>query len=318
MSLRLARLAILVSVAASATAVAQQAPRYTAPRTEYNQPDFQGIWGTEFLTMMERPPAAQSLVATPEQARALVAGIRAGLPVLVDPDVFVYNISQLAMVKGEYRTSMIVEPKDGRIPFTSAGLAIAGQVSARNNQKFDNPEERPLAERCLENLAYAPIRTVPVFLPRQIVQTRDYLVISPEDSSGPRIIRLQGGHLPDAVRSIGGDSVGHWEGDTLVVEVTHLRADDPARTLPGRPLVLSRQTKITERFTRVSATELFYQFTIEDPALYTQAWSGEFSLTRHDGRVYEYACHEGNYSLPNALRGGRAQDNVADTKQAPR
>src|SRR6185436_19441434 len=111
MSLRLARLAILVSVAASATAVAQQAPRYTAPRTEYNQPDFQGIWGTEFLTMMERPPAAQSLVATPEQARALVAGIRAGLPVLVDPDVFVYNISQLAMVKGEYRTSMIVEPK---------------------------------------------------------------------------------------------------------------------------------------------------------------------------------------------------------------
>src|SRR5678816_142074 len=189
MSLRLARLAILVSVAASAPALAQQAPRYAAPRTEYNQPDFQGIWGTEFLTMMERPPGVPALVATPEQARALVSNIRANLPVLVDPDALLYNIQQLAMVKGEYRTSMIVEPKDGRIPFTPAGLALSGQVTARNGQKFDNPEERPLAERCLENLAYAPIRTVPVFLPRQIVQTRDYLVISPEDSSGPRIIR---------------------------------------------------------------------------------------------------------------------------------
>src|SRR5688572_2862601 len=102
------------------------------------------------------------------------------------------------------------------------------------------------------------MRAVPVLLPRLIVQTRDYGVTSSEDSSGPRIIHLGSRPLPDSVRSIGGYSVGRREGDTLVVNTSNLRADDPARTVAARPLVLSRQTMITERFTRVSATELFY------------------------------------------------------------
>jgi hypothetical protein len=153
----------------------------------------------------------------------------------------------------------------------------------------------------------APIRTVPVFLPQQIVQTRNHVVISSEGPAGLRIIPLSDDELPAVVRSISGYSSGHWEGDTLVVRTRHLRADDPSRTTVGRPLLITRGTTITERFTRVSDTELFYQFTVEDPELYTQPWNGEFSLSRFDGKLYEYACHEGNYSLPNILSGGQAE-----------
>jgi len=279
---------------------------YTVPRTEHGHPDFQGIWATSFLTTLERPAGVAGLVATADEAQQLAAAIRAKIPAVIDPDVQLHNIQQLAMVDGEYRTSVIVEPEDGRLPFTQKGLELAASIEARNNT-YDDPEQRPLAERCLENLAYAPIRTLRVTLPRQIIQTRDSIVISPEDSSGPRVIHL-GGHAPaDALRSIGGYSVGRWDGDTLVVETTNMRADDPARNVAGRPLLLSRRSKVTERFTRVSATELFYRFTVEDDELYTRPWSGEFSLARFDQPIYEYACHENNYSLTNILRGGRAQ-----------
>jgi hypothetical protein len=109
------------------------------------------------------------------------------------------------------------------------------------------------------------------------------------------------------VRSVEGYSVGHWEADTLVVRTSGLLADDPERDVLGRPLLISRESTITERFTRVSDRELFYRFTVEDDRLYTQPWTGEFSMTRHDGPIYEYACHEGNYSLANILRGGQAE-----------
>ena len=151
------------------------------------------------------------------------------------------------------------------------------------------------------------MRAVPVLLPRQIVQTRDHVIISSEDSAGVRVIHLGGERPPDVMRSVGGYSVGRWENDTLVVETTHLRADDPARSGTSRPLLFSPRTRIIERFTRVSPTELFYRFTVEDDELYTRPWTGEFSMTRHDGPIYEYACHEGNYSLPNILRGGQAE-----------
>ena len=309
---RLVLMALLASVA-STVAVAQQPKPYKVPRTEHGHPDFQGIWATAFLTMLERLPGVEGLVATPEQAEKLVAAIRGKLSPLADPDVFVHDIKQLVMVKGQYRTSIIVDPADGRLPYTKAGLELLAKIAARNEQQFDNPEERPFAERCLENLGYPPIRTVPVVLPRQIVQTADYFVISNEDVPGSRLIRLKGGSMPDSMRSIGGYSVGRWEGDTLAVRTTNLRTDDPARTLAGRPLLLGPDTRITEWFTRVSDTELVYRYTVEDAGLYTQAWTGEFSMTRFDGKTFEYGCHEGNYSLTNMLRGGQA---AAARKQA--
>lgn len=304
---RLILVALLVSVGASSAAIAQQSNPYRVPRTEHGRPDFQGIWATAFLTMLERLPGVEGLAATPEQAEKLVAAIRGKMSPLVDPDVFVEDIQQLAKVRGEYRTSIIVDPPNGRLPYTKSGLEMVAKITARNDTQFDNPEERPFAERCLENLGYPPIRTVPVFLPRQIVQTADYVVISNEDAPGSRLIRLKPVSMPDSIRTIGGHSVGHWEGDTLVVRTTNLRTDDPGRTLAGRPLLLGPDTTITEWFTRVSDKELVYRYTVVDANLYTQPWTGEFSLTRVDVQTFEYGCHEGNYSLPNALRGGRAE-----------
>jgi len=203
MYLRLTLMALLASVASTA-ALAQQPKPYKVPRTEHGHPDFQGIWATAFLTMLERLPGVDGLVATPEQAEKLVAAIRGKMSGLVDPDVFVHDLRLLAMVKGQYRTSLIVDPADGRMPYTKAGLDLAAKVNARTEQQFDNPEDRPFAERCLENLGYPPIRTVPVFLPRQIVQTADHVVISNEDVPGSRVIRLKGGSMPDSIRTIGG------------------------------------------------------------------------------------------------------------------
>jgi hypothetical protein len=314
---RLTLVALLASVVASTAVLAQarpdqaksdQAKSYKVPRTDGGHPDFQGIWVTAFLTMLERLPGVEGLVATPEQAEKLVAAIRGKMPVLADPQVFIDDIQQLVKVRGDYRTSIIVDPPDGRLPYTKVGLEMLAKINARNDTQFDNPEERPFSERCLENLGYPPIRTVPVFLPRQIVQTADYVVISNEDVPGSRFIHLKGGSMPKSMRSIGGYSVGRWEGDTLVVTTTNLRTDDPARTLAGpRTLLLGPDTRITEWFTRVSDTELVYRYTVDDATLYTQPWTGEFSMTRFDVKTFEYGCHEGNYSMTNMLRGGQAQ-----------
>ena len=296
---------VLVMTAVSASA--QPLEPYSVPRTVDGHPDFQGVWGIATLTMLERPPGIDGLIASPEAAAVLVENIRAGMPAVVDPDVQNYDIDQLVKVKGEYRTSVIVSPADGRMPFTRTGLDLAAKIMDRDRNSYEGPDQRPLVDRCMEALAYAPIRTVPVFLPRQIFQTRDYVAILAEDAVGLRMIPLNGVSPNEALRSVQGYSSGGWEGDTLVVTTTHLRADDPARNVLGRPLLLSRDTRITERFTRVSATELFYRFTVEDDGLYTEPWSGELSLTKHDVLIYEYACHEGNYSMTNTLLGGRAE-----------
>lgn len=314
MSLRLTP-PLVALILASNSALAQRVEPYTAPRTEYGHPDFQGVWAAAFLTGLERPASVETLVASPEEAQALAATIRARLPA-IQVDLQLDTIRQLAMVKGEYRTSVIVEPKDGKMPFTHAGFELAAWVQRRNTQMFDGPEQRPLAERCMESLGYPPIRAIPVLVPHQILQTRDHVAIVSEDAVGVRIIRLAGDPPPDSIRRDQGYSIGHWDGDTLVVQTTHLRAEHLARNVLGRPLLLSRNTKISERFTRVSEAELFYQYTVEDDHLYTQPWTGELSMTRQDGPIYEYACHEGNYSMANGLRGGQAAAaTVAGTKR---
>jgi hypothetical protein len=298
---------VLASIAASTPVLAKRTAQYSVPRTEYGQPDFQGVWATDFLTPLERPANVERLVVGPEEAQAVVRTIRDLIPAVIDPDVQLHDLQQLARVRGEYRTSVIVDPADGRMPFTRAGVELAAAITARNAQQFDAAEQRPYVERCLENRGYAPIRPLRVVIPRQIVQARDHVAIMSEEAVGLRLIHLRGEPPPDAVRSLEGYSMGRWESDTLVVTTTHLRADDPSRDTLGRPLLLSRNSRITERFTRVSEGELLYRFTVEDADLYTQPWTGEFSMTKDKGPIYEYACHEGNYSLANSLRGGQAK-----------
>jgi hypothetical protein len=290
----------------SASVLGQKDKPYALPRTEAGHPDFQGVWTTQFMTPLERPAGVEHLVVDAEQARALVETMRSRLPSLIDPDVtFWANISPLALVKGEYRTSLIVEPADGRMPLTQAGVDLSARVAARDTQEFDHPEQRPLLERCMKGWG-APPMVSPVSF-HQVVQTRDHVVIVTDAPVGVRIIHLRGQPPTDALRTVDGHSTGQWEGNTLVVQTTHLRGDDPAHWAVPRPLLLSRDSRITERFTRVSETELFYQFTIDDGELYTHSWGGEYSFQSHDGPIYEFACHEGNYSMEGILRGGQAE-----------
>jgi hypothetical protein len=252
---RLLALALAAAVGASTAAGAQQSARYSVPRTEHGHPDFQGFWATAFLTLLERPPGVEPLVVDAEQAKAVAAAIRARAPKVIDPDVQLDDIRQLAKVKGQFRTSIIVDPPDGKMPYTKAGLDLSDAVDRAFSEDFDGPEQRPLTERCLENVGFAPMRALPVLLPRQIVQTRDYIAMMAEDAVGLRLIHFTGQPPPESVRTVEGYSAGHWEGETLVVETTHLRAAYPARDVIARPLVLIPKTTITERFTRVSDTE---------------------------------------------------------------
>jgi hypothetical protein len=307
MYLRLICVALVSSTALSAPALGQTAIPYAVPRTADGHPDFQGVWGTLFLTLLERPAGVEHLVASPEQARAVLETTRSQLPSLIDPDFTIWNVTELAKVKGEYRTSVIVEPADGRMPLTQAGVDLSARIAVRNAHEFDHPEQRPLLERCMQSYGAPPIIQGGVFGAHQIVQTRDHVVIVTEGPVGVRMIHLGGQPPPYVLRTVEGYSTGRWEGHTLVVQTTHLRGEDPAHFAAPRPLLLSRHSRITERFSRVSETELFYQFTIDDDELYTRPWVGEFSFQRHDGPIYEFSCHEGNYSLPNILRGGQAE-----------
>ena len=215
---------------------------YTVPRTEHGHPDFQGIWATSFLTTLERPDGVADLVVTPEQARTVAAAIRAKIPAVIDPDVQLHDIQQLAMVKGEYRTSVIVDPADGRLPFTQKGsnwppgwrrgtrlttTLNSGRWRSGASRTWRMRRSGPCGSRCHDRLSR---RATP-------------------SSSRPRTrpacasFTSAGQAPPDVLRSIGGYSSGRWENDTLVVETTHLRADDPARNVAGRPLLLSRRSQ---------------------------------------------------------------------------
>ena len=210
-------LVVVAFFSVSTGSLAQQAESYVVPLTEHGHPDFQGNWEDGFLTMLERPIGFENLIANPEQAQALVAGIRSNLTGNVDPDIGIQNLQELAMVKGEYRTSIIVSPTDGQMPFTEAGLELVAWSKMRDEQLFDHPEQRPLVERCLESFGYPPMRAGPaVAVPRKIVQNRDHVVILTEDAVGYRVIRLEGQPPPKAMRTVEGHSIGHWEGDTLI------------------------------------------------------------------------------------------------------
>jgi hypothetical protein len=142
----------------------------------------------------------------------------------------------------------------------------------------------------------------------QIVQTKDTVMILTEMNHDARIVRINGKHAPSDIRSWLGDSIGWWEGDTLVVETRHFTPSDIGRVAAGITFLVSPDATVTERIERVAEDELSYVFTVDDPANYTQPWTGETHLMRRNEKMFEYACHEANYSLRFILQGGRAQD----------
>ena len=229
-------------------------------------------------------------------------------------------------IDGLIRTSIITDPPNGRQPPLTESARAARAASARFARPndgtawwladdldapgpYDHPEQRPAAERCLMGFgstAGPPMLPVLYNNMKRVVQTDDTVVILVEMVHDARIVRMNQPHAPPEIRSWLGDSVGHWEGDTLVVDTTNF-TDDPSFG------AASRNLHVVERFTRLDADMLLYQFTVDDPAVWTAPWSGEYVWPASNDRVYEYACHEANYSFGGILRGARVLEEDART-----
>ena len=214
-------------------------------------------------------------------------------------------------VDGEPRSSIITSPSSGKLPYRLGARIKLINFMGNVINAFDGPEQRPLGERCVVGFGSTggpPMLPVLYNNNYQIVQTPDHVMIHVEMNHDARIIRLGGEHPPAQVRPWMGDSVGRWEDDALVVETTNFHPGQTFRAAVKHQLLLSPEGVVTETLRRVGEAEIKYSFEVEDPALYTEPWRGEITFRPADGRIYEYACHEGNYALPGILAGARREE----------
>jgi hypothetical protein len=296
---------------------------YHAPRNAAGQPDLQGVWNTHFFLPMEARPDMPNLTLPEAEATAFARKLNAEAGQLAvfaqDPEVAEIRAdpgrSNLAIVRGQRRTRQVVQPADGMLPLTRGARGqlrfIEQALRTQSEPPFptDGPELRPNWERCVVGWGQPPIVSVSDINPRQIVQTRDVVVILTEYGPDLRIISFTDKHGPLLQTSALGDAIARWEGDTLVIETIGMPAKDTIRPFPT--LFVPATAKVIERYTRVSDKELLYQYTVVDPSIYTAPWIAEYSLYRTPKALYEFACHEGNYSLPNILAGARRQEQQA-------
>jgi hypothetical protein len=324
--------AVVAVSAAGATAAGQSAA--AKARTEWGHPDLQGLWTNDTFTPLQRPASlAGKEFFTPEEAAELNQALTADgvdplapnvLAALADPrrserllqgkeDIHYDNSLWLTekFRKGlsTLRTSLIVDPASGRIPplTPEAQKREAARAAAMKGRAFDDPESRPLGERCIiwphegPPMLPAPYNNV-----IQIFQTPEYVIILQEIIHNARIIPLdRHSHLSPSVRQLSGDSLGRWEGDTLVVETTNF-------TGKTRFQGSTETLRVIERFTRADADTIDYRFTVDDPDTWTKPWTAAIPMMKiDDSRLFEYACHEGNYDLGNILRSARTQEREA-------
>ena len=371
--------ALLLGTGVPAAAQTTKAPaKASGPhRMADGHPDLQGTYDLATLTPMERPSGAKLALTKEEAAKREAAaakrreqgdqalqGDRPAPPKGGDGsigpagNVGGYNTGWLdpgstyTVVNGEKRSSLVIDPPDGRVPPRTAPAASQGAAASarptsvapepdlaalvqrlladsarptsdapesndpgleRAPGAYDDPERRPLGERCL--LGFGSTSGPPA-LPNyfynnlhQIVQTPDAVMILTEMVHDARIVRMNAQHLPKNIRQWMGDSVGHWEGDALVVDTTNFTAK--TRFRGSTP-----DLHVIERFTRVDDRTLLYRFTIDDPATWTKTWTGEYTWPATDEHIYEYACHEGNYSVTNIMKGARLREQEATAAKA--
>ena len=296
---------------------------YVAPRTIFGAPDLQGVYSIATVTMLERGEQFNGKLTITEEEAARIG--QTGDSYLEDlttapsdgqPDVGGYNTfwmdpgERMATINGEIRTSILVEPENGRLPWAEGALHAIFGARASGPGEFSGPEARPLGERCLVGFGSSggpPMLPVLYNNHSQIVQTEDYVMIMAEMNHDARIIRMRGDEHSDIPKWLG-DSIGYYEGDTLVVETTNYHPQQSFRGALRHYFFLSPGAKVTERFTRVAGETLLYQFTVEDPKVYATAWKGELPMNAVEDKIYEYACHEGNYALPGILAGARLEE----------
>lgn len=318
----------------SITNLSAQSDTYQVSRTADGSPDLQGMWTNNTITPLSRPERyAEQLILTAAEAMQLeqeITDYTTGRDQPSDPDRSAptkvkieladsYNNfwfdggTAVAEYNGEYRSSLIVDPANGQIPdYTPAAMERVrlARLERENRGAFDGPETRPLPERCLLSFGSS---SGPPMLPilynnhYQIVQSPGYVMILVEMVHDVRIIRIDDDPLPANMRPWLGDSVAYWDGDTLVVETTKFNSNQRFRNS-------SDQFSVLERFTRVANDRINYSFTVTDPDTFSQAWSAEIPMNLTDDRLYEYACHEGNYSLSGVLAGARLDEATQNTQ----
>lgn len=288
-------------VALAALAALPASAQETIPRTPDGKPDLQGNWSAEFLTPLERPDKFPDLIIPPEREAEAIKEMTPDFGEVYDPELDYFFPTQLLVMNGEFRASTLILPEDGKLPMTSLGRAAADNFE----HDFDDPENRPGAERCIDGVIFAPLRVFGYLAPHQIVQTPGAVVFVAEDMDPVRIVTIGAGAAPDVIRTRSGSSRGYWEGDTLVVETTGLRVYHPSGIDWRGEAMVTEDSRITERFTMISPDEINFRFSIEDPSLYSRPWLAEFSLHRTDSPPREYACHEGNHAMLNILTAAR-------------
>ena len=309
---------------------------YTVPLTEYGHPDLQGLWSDRSRTPLQRPASlgkkqvySENEIIELTQAAKLGAerasqpidpnrGVPpAGETITNQPDVnFNGMITDYVPVRGEYLTSRIVSTENGRLPFIDEQpMDIFARRAVSGHGEFDGPENRPANERCLGIPGQLPlIVPLPIDGPwrnMQIVQNKDYVLIYGEYHVTARIVRLNTDHHEPEFPRFYGDSVGRWEGSTLVVHTKSFKPDQSNQRLPS-----SGELEIVERYTPISESEILFEYEITDPEIYREPFSVRLTLLRMpaDQKLYESGCHEGNYSLPSILAGARRQE--ADARQS--
>ena len=334
---RSSRLAVALAIGVVVAAAALgQAADPSPTRTPWGDPDLQGIWTSSTYTPLERPRnlAERELFTEEELAELneiLTAGgvdpLRARGVLAADGDAerleqtrqpndihydnAVWLTEEQPKRLSSRRTSLIVDPPDGRVP-PLVSEAKERAMERRKTQSLDSYENRPVGERCLvwrhEGPPMLPAAYNDVL---QIFQTEDYVVIFQEmNNNGPRIVPLDGRpHLPSTIRQWPGDSRGHWDGETLVVDTINFNAKNPFNG-SGQAL------HVVERFTRDDDEAIRYEFTVEDPTAWARSWSAEFPLMKREGPLFEYACHEGNYDIRHILEVARHFDKAAAAKEA--
>ena len=297
------------------------AKKYTAPRTPDGQPDLQGYWTNSTYVPLERPDKVTKAYYSEQEFAELVknAAVREAeqtepgtiADVHYDFTQFGLDRSQSAFVKSDLRTSMIVDPPSGKMPpLSTEGQTRAADRAAerrRMGATTDAVQNMPVGTRCLIMAGSGPpMMNAGYNSNYQIVQGQGYVMILVEMIHDARIIPIDGRQaaLPDNMRQWMGDSRGHWDGDTLVIETTNLNGKNPFRGS-------SDKMKVTERLWRADANTLGYRFTIDDPGTWTEPWTAEVPMTKSVGPIFEHACHEGNYGVRNTLAGARREEKEA-------
>jgi hypothetical protein len=317
------RFSVLIAGLAAAVLLLAQGKTWTAPRTPDGNPDLQGTWSTATLTPLERPadlagkPFFTEQEAAEYEKQFLLQANRDRRDGGADTDVGrAYNefwFSRGSHLVASRRTSLVVDPPDGKIPplTAEAQKRQADRAAQTSAHPFDGPEGRPLAERCiLWPTAGPPMIPGGYNNNYQIVQAPGYVMILVEMIHDVRIIPTDGRpHLPPGVRQWMGDSRGRWEGDTLVVDTTNFTDKTNFRGA-------SKDLHLTERFTRIGPETILYEFTVDDPAAFTRTWKAEIPMQKTQESILEYACNEGNYAMAGVLGGARAEEKKAPEKAA--